>query len=136
MQALQKLLLSFVLMYLRLRSIFGKNNSALKLGQARGTAVVAAVNHDLPVFEYAARLAKKTVVGTGAADKCQVQEMVTRILKLSSMPQSDADALAIAITHAHSLHHSLQVSNHISNINQREIIPHLYILNIVVGDSD
>ncbi|MFD0965488.1 crossover junction endodeoxyribonuclease RuvC [Seminibacterium arietis] len=94
-------------------------NSALKLGQARGTAIVAAVNHDLPVFEYAARLAKKTVVGTGAADKCQVQEMVTRILKLSSMPQSDAaDALAIAITHAHSLHHSLQVSNHISNINR------------------
>lgn len=94
-------------------------NSALKLGQARGTAIVAAVNHNLPVFEYAARLAKKTVVGTGAADKCQVQEMVTRILKLSSMPQSDAaDALAIAITHAHSLHHSLQVSNHISNINR------------------
>ena len=44
-------------------------DSALKLGQARGTAIVAAVNHDLPVFEYAARLVKQTVVGIGSADK-------------------------------------------------------------------
>lgn len=86
-------------------------NSALKLGQARGAAIVAAVNNDLPVFEYAARLVKQTVVGTGTADKIQVQDMVTRILKLSEKPQSDAaDALAIAITHAHSLQHSFQVT--------------------------
>lgn len=86
-------------------------NSALKLGQARGTAIVAAVNQDLPVFEYAARLVKQTVVGTGAADKVQVQEMVTRILRLSDKPQADAaDALAIAITHAHSLQQALQVA--------------------------
>ena len=83
-------------------------DSALKLGQARGTAIVAAVNHDLPVFEYAARLVKQTVVGIGSADKVQVQDMVTRILKLSDKPQADAaDALAIAITH-----HPIQSSVH------------------------
>lgn len=86
-------------------------DSALKLGQARGTAIVAAVNQDLPVFEYAARLVKQTVVGIGSADKEQVQDMVTRILKLSAKPQADAaDALAIAITHAHSMQHSLVVA--------------------------
>lgn len=86
-------------------------NSALKLGQARGVAIVVAVNHELPVFEYAARLVKQTVVGTGAADKSQVQEMVTRILNLSDKPQADAaDALAIAITHAHSFAHLAQVN--------------------------
>lgn len=86
-------------------------DSALKLGQARGTAIVAAVNHELPVFEYAARLVKQTVVGIGSADKNQVQEMVMRILQLSAKPQADAaDALAIAITHAHSIQHSLIVA--------------------------
>lgn len=86
-------------------------DSALKLGQARGTAIVAAVNHGLPVFEYAARLVKQTVVGTGAAEKAQVQEMVTRLLRLSAQPQADAaDALAIAITHAHSMQHSLAIA--------------------------
>ncbi|WP_301098824.1 crossover junction endodeoxyribonuclease RuvC [Otariodibacter sp.] len=87
-------------------------DSALKLGQARGTAIVAAVNQDLPVFEYAARLVKQTVVGIGSADKIQVQDMVMRILKLSAKPQADAaDALAIAITHAHSIQHSLIVAH-------------------------
>ncbi|MBE5213219.1 crossover junction endodeoxyribonuclease RuvC [Pectobacterium quasiaquaticum] len=77
-------------------------DSALKLGQARGVAIVAGVNQDLPVFEYAARLVKQTVVGTGAADKKQVQHMVRSLLKLSASPQADAaDALAIAITHCH-----------------------------------
>ncbi|PJG85821.1 crossover junction endodeoxyribonuclease RuvC [Conservatibacter flavescens] len=86
-------------------------DSALKLGQARGTAIVAAVNHDLPVFEYAARVVKQTVVGIGSADKTQVQHMVTQILQLSDRPQADAaDALAIAITHAHSMHHALHIS--------------------------
>ncbi|EXI62460.1 Holliday junction resolvase [Mannheimia granulomatis] len=86
-------------------------DSALKLGQARGTAIVAAVNHDLPVFEYAARLVKQTVTGLGSADKIQVQDMVTRMLQLSAKPQADAaDALAIAITHAHSMQHSLIVA--------------------------
>lgn len=84
-------------------------DSALKLGQARGAAIVAAVNNDLPVFEYAARLVKQSVVGTGAADKKQVQHMVKLLLKLSANPQADAaDALAIAITHAHMFHSLLK----------------------------
>ncbi len=85
-------------------------SSALKLGQARGTAIVAAMNQDLPVFEYAARRVKQTVVGIGSAEKEQVQAMVTRLLKLSASPQADAaDALAIAITHAHTLKLSAQI---------------------------
>jgi crossover junction endodeoxyribonuclease RuvC len=76
-------------------------DSALKLGQARGSAIVAAVNADLPVFEYAARLVKQAVVGTGAAEKAQVQHMVQQMLKLPSRPQADAaDALGVAICHA------------------------------------
>lgn len=63
------------------------------------------------MFEYAARLVKQTVTGIGSADKVQVQDMVTRMLKLSAKPQADAaDALAIAITHAHSIQHSLIVA--------------------------
>ncbi|WBA17176.1 crossover junction endodeoxyribonuclease RuvC [Salinivibrio kushneri] len=80
-------------------------DSALKLGQARGSAIVAAVNADLPVSEYAARLIKQAVVGKGSADKKQVQHMVTHMLKLSAIPQADAaDALAVAICHAHTNH--------------------------------
>lgn len=78
-------------------------DSALKLGQARGAAIVAAARAGLPVAEYAARLVKQAVVGTGAADKSQVQHMVVAMLKLSQRPQADAaDALAVAICHAHS----------------------------------
>ncbi|AVQ86742.1 crossover junction endodeoxyribonuclease RuvC [Plesiomonas shigelloides] len=84
-------------------------DSALKLGQARGAAIVAAVNHDLPVFEYAARQVKQTVVGTGAAEKIQVQHMVKTILKLPGSPQADAaDALAIAMTHAQICQHAIK----------------------------
>ena len=81
----------------------GKNaDSALKLGQARGAAIVAACHHDLPVSDYAARLVKQAVVGIGSATKDQVGHMVTQILKLPASPQEDAaDALAIAICHAH-----------------------------------
>lgn len=84
-------------------------DSALKLGQARGAAIVAAVNYNLPVFEYAARLVKQSVVGTGAADKKQIQHMVKLLLKLPASPQADAaDALAIAITHSHICQHTIQ----------------------------
>ncbi len=80
-------------------------DSALKLGQARGSAIVAAVNSKLPVFEYAARSIKQAVVGKGGADKKQVQHMVVHMLKLASTPQADAaDALAVAICHAHTNH--------------------------------
>ncbi|WP_304640678.1 crossover junction endodeoxyribonuclease RuvC [Pseudomonas sp.] len=78
-------------------------DSALKLGQARGAAIVAAVTAGLEVREYTARQVKQSVVGTGAADKVQVQHMVTQLLGLSGTPQADAaDALAIALCHAHS----------------------------------
>lgn len=76
--------------------------SALKLGQARGAAIVAAVSHDLPVAEYEARKVKQSVVGTGAATKLQVQHMVKTLLALPGEPQEDAaDALAVALCHAH-----------------------------------
>lgn len=74
--------------------------SALKLGQARGAAIVAATQAKLPVYEYAARQVKQSVVGVGQADKQQVQQMVMRLLKLPGLPQEDAaDALAIALCH-------------------------------------
>lgn len=77
-------------------------DSALKLGQARGVAIVAATNQGLPVSEYSARKVKQAVVGKGSAEKTQVQHMVKHILSLEGNPQSDAaDALAIALCHAH-----------------------------------
>ena len=79
--------------------------SALKLGQARGAAIVAGVNAGLDVGEYSARSVKQAVVGTGAADKKQVQMMITQLLKLPQSPSEDAaDALAVAICHANSKH--------------------------------
>ncbi|MGC9519797.1 MAG: crossover junction endodeoxyribonuclease RuvC [Desulfuromonadaceae bacterium] len=80
--------------------------SALKLGQARGTAIVAGVNAGLPVFEYSALQVKSAVVGYGKAGKTQVQQMVRTLLKLPEIAQEDAsDALAIAICHANSHAH-------------------------------
>lgn len=77
-------------------------NSALKLGHARGVAMVAAASHRVQISEYSARAIKQTVVGYGAAEKDQVNHMIVHLLMLSSPPQSDAaDALAIAICHSH-----------------------------------
>ena len=77
--------------------------SALKLGQARGAAIVAAVNVGLPVHEYTAMQVKQAVVGTGRAEKAQVQQMIKALLNLPEVAQEDAsDALAVAICHAHS----------------------------------
>jgi crossover junction endodeoxyribonuclease RuvC len=76
--------------------------STLLLGQARGTAICAAVMARLPVAEYTALQVKQAVVGAGHAKKEQVQEMVKRLLLLPGHPSSDAaDALACAICHAH-----------------------------------
>ena len=76
--------------------------STLALGQARGTAICAAVDEGLPVAEYTALQVKQAVVGSGHARKEQVQEMVKRLLRLSGVPSADAaDALACAICHAH-----------------------------------
>lgn len=78
--------------------------STLKLGQARGVALMIAARSGILVEEYAARLVKKAVVGTGGAEKAQVHAMVARLLPGVAIAGPDsADALAVAITHAHHL---------------------------------
>jgi crossover junction endodeoxyribonuclease RuvC len=77
-------------------------DSALKLGQARGAAIVAGMEAGLEIAEYTATQVKQSIVGSGGADKQQVQMMVMHLLKLLQKPQIDAsDALAIALCHAH-----------------------------------
>jgi len=79
--------------------------STLLLGQARGAAIAALVMHGLPVSEYTALQMKKAITGHGRAAKHQVQEMVKRMLSLPGLPGPDAaDALGLAITHAHAGH--------------------------------
>ena len=78
-------------------------DSALKLGQSRGAAITACAERDLPVFEYTANQVKQATVGKGHAEKSQVQYMVKVLLCLAGVPQADAaDALAVALCHAHS----------------------------------
>lgn len=87
-------------------------SSALKLGQARGAAITALVNAEVPVYEYSARSVKQALVGTGAAEKEQVQHMVKILLNLDSrkkMPLDQTDALAIALCHAHSMEFNRRV---------------------------
>jgi len=75
--------------------------TALKLGHARGVAVMAALHNGLKVYDYTPRLVKQAVVGYGNADKHQVQQMVRVLLQLSASPSADAaDALAVAMCHA------------------------------------
>nr|WP_243748773.1 crossover junction endodeoxyribonuclease RuvC [Pseudomaricurvus alcaniphilus] len=86
--------------------------SALKLGQARGAAIVAAVNQSLPVAEYEARKVKQSVVGNGAADKHQMQHMIKTLLRLPAPPQEDAaDALGVAICHANTRQHMIRIAS-------------------------
>ena len=76
--------------------------AALKLGHARGAAVVAALHEGLEVFNYSPRRVKQSVAGYGQADKAQIQYMVRMLLNISAEPSKDAaDALALAICHAH-----------------------------------
>jgi crossover junction endodeoxyribonuclease RuvC len=78
--------------------------STLKLGQARGVILLALAKSGLRIGEYAPRLVKKAVVGTGGAEKAQVHAMVQRLLPAAKIAGADAaDALAVAITHAHHL---------------------------------
>jgi crossover junction endodeoxyribonuclease RuvC len=90
-----------------IENLFYSNNarSALKLGHARGVAMLAAVQSGLPVFEYTPAEVKRAVVGYGRAEKHQVQQMVTLILGLAALPTpfDASDALAIAICHSNSL---------------------------------
>jgi crossover junction endodeoxyribonuclease RuvC len=84
---------------------FSRNvKTALVVGQARGVALLALADGSLPVYEYTPLEVKQSVVGYGRAEKAQVQELVKLLLGLESVPQPDdaADALAIAICHAHS----------------------------------
>ncbi len=76
--------------------------STLKLGHARAAAMIAPARAGLPVAEYAAKVVKKAVVGTGGADKDQIAFMIARLLPTAGSPTADAaDALAVAIAHAH-----------------------------------
>lgn len=89
---------------LAIEAVFMHRNadSALKLGQARGAAICAALAEGLPVYEYAAREVKQALVGKGGADKGQVQHMVKILLGLRGDIQADAgDALGVALCHLH-----------------------------------
>ncbi|NUN69731.1 MAG: crossover junction endodeoxyribonuclease RuvC [Bacteroidetes bacterium] len=84
-------------------AFYSKNaQSALKIGQARGVSILAGVNHEIPVSEYAPREVKKAVTGKGAASKEQVQYMMMTMLKLKETPKhfDSTDALAVAVCHA------------------------------------
>lgn len=86
------------------RLFFGRNSTtAITVGQARGVLLLQAERHHLPIGEYTPMEVKQALVGYGHADKKQVQYMVSDYLKLSEIPKPDdaADALAIAICHAH-----------------------------------
>ena len=80
---------------------FGKNvNSLIRLGEARGAAIIAAVNFNIPIYEYSALEVKQAVVGYGKASKEQVQKMIQTLFRLRDLPeQNSADALAIALCH-------------------------------------
>lgn len=104
-QDLQKVIAEYAPDAMVIERVFVAKNaqSALKLGHARGAAMLAGVNAGLPVAEYSALEVKSAVVGYGRADKKQVQQMVRMLLKLPEIAQEDAsDALAVAICHAHS----------------------------------
>lgn len=94
--------------------------SALKLGHARGVALLAGINAGLPVAEYSALQVKSAVVGYGRAGKKQVQQMTRTLLNLPEIAQEDAaDALAVAICHAHSHHLAGQI-NRTRQLQQRK----------------
>ncbi|MFM5913885.1 MAG: crossover junction endodeoxyribonuclease RuvC [Chakrabartia godavariana] len=103
-RALTDLILTHQPQHAAVEEVFVNANpqSTLKLGQARGVVLLAAARTGIDVGEYAARLVKKAVVGVGNADKAQVHAMVSRLLPGAKIAGADAaDALAVAITHAH-----------------------------------
>lgn len=103
-EGLERVIAEFVPDQVAIETVFMDKNatSALKLGHARGAALATLVRAGLPVHEYSPRLVKQSLVGRGAAEKGQVQAMVSILLDLSGKLQADAaDALAVALTHAH-----------------------------------
>ncbi len=103
-QQVSDIILKYQPVELSIEQVFVNKNvdSALKLGQARGAAICAAVQAGLVVHEYAPKAVKSAVVGTGNASKEQMQHMMSMLLKLEKGLQADqADALGIALCHAH-----------------------------------
>ena len=92
--------------------VFKNPQSAIKLGMAKGMALLAAARKKIPVHEYAPKQAKQAVVGTGQASKHQVQRIIQTLLHLPELPEPEdaADALALAICCAHHLRSSLCMS--------------------------
>lgn len=85
--------------------VYKNVQSAIKLGMARGVVMLAAARREIPVFEYTPKKAKLAVVGHGSASKEQVQRMIQLLLKLPNAPEPEdaADALALALCHAHDM---------------------------------
>ena len=85
--------------------VYRNIQSAMKLGIARGMAILAAMRKEVPVFEYAPRKAKLAITGQGNASKSQMQRMIQLLLHLPHLPTPEdaADALAIALCHAHTI---------------------------------
>lgn len=107
-----------------IEKLFFNNNqkTAIDVAQARGIFLLACEQYNVPCFEYTPLQVKQAVVGYGRAQKAQVMDMTKRLLKLSKVPKPDdtADALAIAICHAHSAPSrlNLQIRNKLSNIKK------------------
>jgi len=102
--AVSELMASYGPAEVAIERVFMSRNadSALKLGQARGAALCATFGLQVSIYEYAPRAIKQAVVGQGGADKHQVQHMVKLLLRLERSPPADAaDALAVALCHAH-----------------------------------
>lgn len=104
--AFSKLLATYKPDCVSVEDLFFATNAktAIAVGQARGVILLAAAQARLPVISYSPMTVKKTIVGTGRAEKAQVGKMITRLLRLKEMPKPDdtADALAIAATHGYS----------------------------------
>lgn len=103
-RAVDALIETYTPTIMAVETVFMSRNasSALKLGQARGAAVCAGAARALAVAEYAPRSIKQAIVGRGGADKVQIQHMIGALLALDTPPPTDAaDALAVAICHAH-----------------------------------
>ncbi|MDD1725173.1 MAG: crossover junction endodeoxyribonuclease RuvC [Methanospirillum sp.] len=83
---------------------FSRNTTtALQVSEARGVILLAAAEHNIPVYEYTPKQVKLAITGTGSADKMQMQQMISRLLRLSEIPRPDdaADGLSLALCHMH-----------------------------------
>ena len=112
-EALEKLIKKYKPDAISVETQFVQKNiqSAIKLGMARGCALIAGEKNNVPIFQYAPREAKLSVVGTGSASKEQVQKMIKMLLnlQLDKIPEDAADALALAICHANRMNFSQKI---------------------------